>query len=78
MFMKGITDLVTPRTHSTKKRDVAWETNKNPTPFPPVTHEKQMASQRSNTGFPLIFSASARLWMRKARTSIHKLEHQPG
>lgn len=82
--MKGITDPVTPSAPSTKQGCSLGNQQKsppNPVPTPhPVTHIRQMASQRSRTQFPFIFLASTRLWRRKGGggTNIHKLEHQPG
>ena len=63
---EGVTDLVTPNTHSTKQGCSLRNQQK-----PPVTHVKQMTSQRSHTQLPFIFSASRRLWRRKARASIN-------
>lgn len=80
--MKGITDPVTPSAPNTKQGCSLGNQQKSP-PHPdptphPVTHIRQMASQRSRTQFPFIFSASTRLWRRGWGTNIHKLEHQPG
>lgn len=73
--MKGITDPVTPSAPSTKQGCSLGNQQKsppNPVPTPhPVTHIRQMASQRSRTQFPFIFLASTRLWRRKGGGDKH-------